>query len=66
MTVPGELGDPNLSNQVGYYEQRTAPPNEWMDDERQIRPLKPKRKKKNQNKYAAERVVQLYLQSQGD
>lgn len=57
--MPGDFKDEEYSQQVGYYEQRVPLPNEWMDDERQVK-VPDNKKKKNQNKMAMN-VISKYL-----
>lgn len=63
--MPGEMNDPYLSPWSGYYEQRVPETYTWMDDERQKRPLKPNRGKKNQNKMVYS-VLRRYLNKEGN
>lgn len=64
--LPGDLQNEGLSNQSGYYEQRTPTDGEFMNDERQHRPLKPDHIKNQNSRYMKNRVISAYLKKVGN
>lgn len=56
--MPGELGNEDMQNFVGWYDQRYRPTGEWMLDEYGLMPAMEKWRKNREKKGMIDRVLQ--------
>jgi len=55
--MPGELGNPEMQQQVGWYERRYRPTGEWMLDEYGVMPAMEKWRESKERKGMIDRVL---------